>query len=132
MAELVEPDTPLGCAILLPLGRCCCPIQLCVAAFAAAGGGRVRSVVAIFPDELVRSFGFDLSVFSIPPDFFSGLGVLALGCPFDGGARFGEVLDCRLIVLGASVSELRLLTYDGRGGCAGRRSGVAVGRGISA
>jgi len=62
--------------VLLPLGRCC-PLQTCDAAFEAAGGGRLRIVVAILPED-VRSFGFARNVLSIPPAFFSGLGVRAL------------------------------------------------------
>lgn len=66
--------------VALPLdgidGLCCGPAHTCVAAFAAAGGGRVRRVVlAIFPPEAALSFR---KVFSIPPAFFSGLGVLVL------------------------------------------------------
>ena len=79
-----------------------------VAALDAAGGGRLRSVVAIFPLD-VRSFGLERSVFSIPP-FFSGLGVLVRGSPLLGGARFGDVDDCKLFVRGSSSSpELRML-----------------------
>jgi hypothetical protein len=89
----------------------------CVAAFAAAGGGRGRSVVAIFP---VFAFGaFVRSVFSMPPSFFSGLGVLARVRLGGGGAR-------RV----ASSPELLVERYAGRG--TGFRSGPGDGRGRSA
>ena len=103
-----------------------------VAALEAAGGGRLRSVVAILPEPALCSFGFDLSVFNIPPLFFSGLGVLARGEPGSGGARFDESVDCKLFDRVASSPKLLALLYEGRGGGAGRLSGGGVGRGISA
>lgn len=62
----------------------------------------------------------------MPPDFFSGLGVLAVcRSPGAGEAKrgLGLALDCRLLVGGVSVSAgpelLLFLTKEGRGGCGG-------------
>ncbi len=110
-------------------GRCGA-VHTCEAAFAAAGGGRVRSVVGIFAVDL--SFGvFERSVFSMPPCFFSGLGVLERVRLDVGGARYGDVASCKLVVRDDSSLELFLLVYDGRGGGAGRCCGVGDGRGRS-
>lgn len=74
MFELLPPlSSPLACSILPKLALCIVP-QACVAAFADAGGGRLRKVGAIFPEEDL-SFPPALNVRNIPP-FFSGLGVL--------------------------------------------------------
>ena len=115
------------------LGRCK-PAHDWLAAFAASVGGRERSVVVILPvAELVRSFGAARKVLSIPPGFFSGLGVRALGCSPDGGARCVDGAPCRLIVLGASSTAAFGPPYDGRFGCGGgRRSEYGEGRGRSA
>lgn len=104
-----------------------------VAAFAAAGGGRVLSVVAIFPDAFC-SFGPDRSVFNMPVDVFSGLGVLVRGLAAFafGGVSLGDVGDCWLFDRVISSPELFVLIIEGRGGGAGRRTGVGEGRGISA
>ena len=120
----------LGTA-LLPL-TLCCPLHTCVAVLAAAGGGLLRNDDVSLDDDEVLSFGFARSVLSIPPAFLSGLGVLPRDCDEFGVAKLGDVLDWRLIVRGASLSELGLLTYDGRLGTRGLRSGVGGGRGMSA
>ena len=100
------------------------PAHTCVAAFAAAGGGRVRIVVAIFP-EPGRSFWPGRKVFNIPPVFFSGLGVLARSLPDGGGGvRAGDANGCRLFVRSISKLDLSVPPYDGLGGGAGRRSGT--------
>jgi hypothetical protein len=98
VAAVDAPAVGDGNDVLLGLGW---PLHTCVAAFAAAVGGLFRSVDASFPDE-ARSLGFDLNVFNMPPDFFSGLGVLARGCEVGGGVRLAEALDCRLMVRGVS------------------------------
>ena len=90
----------------LELGRCGAAHDS-VAAFDAAGGGRVRKVFGIF-DE-VFSLGFDRGVFNMPPFFFSGLGVLARSLDPEGGARFGDVALCILFALGTSSRELLLV-----------------------
>jgi hypothetical protein len=104
-------------------GRCCGPDHTCAAAFEAAVGGLFLRLLAILPPELVRSLLFDLRVFNIPPDFFSGLGVLSLR-PFGwaGGASLAVVAELKLLVLPASSPELIPLEYEGR----------VVGRGMSA
>lgn len=120
-----------------------CPLQTCVAAFAAAGGAFPLSVVTILL-ELPRSFCPGLSVFNIPLAFLSGLGVRARGGS-TGGVSFGEAPDCRLIVRGDSVSEAFLVALSelflvrngllgllGLLDCAGRRSSTGAGRGRSA
>ena len=61
-----------------------------VAAFAAAGGGRLRMVVAILPPAF-GSFGFERKVLSIPPCFFSGLGVRSRSVLPSGGCSCGNV-----------------------------------------
>ena len=117
----------------LPLGRCC-PAHDCVAALLAAVGALVRIVVAILLDDDERSFGFARSVLNIPPGFFSGLGVLAVGCSVD-GVWLGDAMGCALGVLddlATSRSELSLVKYEGRFGGAGRRSETGAGRGSSA
>ena len=108
------------------------PGHTCVAAFEAAGGGRFRNVVTIFAEGF--SFGgFERRVFSIPPVFFSGLGVRARGSFVVGGVRFGDPGFCRLFERGMSSAESFLLLYDGLGGIGGGRlSDTGVGRGISA
>ena len=94
----------------------------CVAAFAAAGGARVRIVVGILPDPGL-SFCVGRRVFNIPPVFFSGLGVLARS--FVGtGVSAGEITGCKLLVRSMSKLDLSGATYDGLGGGAGLLSGV--------
>lgn len=124
----------LPAPLLLPLegrdGLCWGPAHTCVAAFAAAGGGRVRNVVfAILP--LCGGLSFR-NVLNMPPLFLSGLGVLSRGRPATGGTKLvEELLFCRLLVRGTSP-ELFLLTYDGRGGGVGRICVIGCGRGMSA
>lgn len=95
----------------LEFGRCGCHDS--VAAFAAAGGGLLRSVVAIL---LLGSFGFDRRVLNIPPTFFSGLGVRPRCGLLSGAFKFGDIWSCRLFERGMSLIELFWLVNDGLGG----------------
>lgn len=107
------------------------PDQTCVAAFAAAGCGRFRKVVVIFPDACLP-FPSARNVFNIPPLFFSGLGVRVRALSPIGGVRLGDgdFLGCEVSRVTLS-RELFLLIKDGRGGGTGLFSGAGVGRGIS-
>lgn len=97
------------------------PDQLRLAALAAAGGGRLRILLAIFPPDDARSLLPARNVFNMPP-FFSGLGVLALELSPTGVVRLDDNPGCKLLVRGISSAELFVVLYEGRGGCAGRRS----------
>ena len=86
MPSVAEFPLVLLVVLTSTLGRCGCHDN--VAAFAAAGGGLFRIVVAILSPG---ALGFDRRVLNIPPCFFSGLGVRPRCMLPSGALRFGDV-----------------------------------------